>query len=129
MRHNRSVDTGPEVTLRKALWAARLRGYRKNVAKLPGKPDLVFGRARLAVFVHGCFWHQCPHCKRNRTPKANSAYWQRKFERNAERDRLNSEALEAMGYRVLVVWECQIRDDLGSVVRTVAEELAALSVG
>jgi DNA mismatch endonuclease (patch repair protein) len=121
MRGNRSYDTKPELRFRSALWAAGLRGYRKNVRKLPGKPDVVYGRAKLAIFVHGCFWHQCPHCARNRAPKANAAYWSAKFLANAERDARNVAALEALGYRVHVVWECRLKDAL-----KVVEEVAAL---
>lgn len=121
MRGNRGYDTKPELRVRSALWAAGLRGYRKNVRKLPGKPDMVYGRAKLAIFVHGCFWHQCPHCARNRVPKANAAYWAAKFLANAERDARNVAALEAKGYRVHVVWECRLKDTL-----KVVEEIAAL---
>ncbi|MGV3614500.1 MAG: very short patch repair endonuclease [Fimbriimonas sp.] len=110
MRANRGTETAPERRLRKALWADGLRGYRKNVRHLPGKPDVVFGRARLAVFVHGCYWHQCPHCTRNLTPKTNAAFWQAKFAANEARDGRNREALAAMGYRVHTVWECQMKD-------------------
>jgi DNA mismatch endonuclease (patch repair protein) len=118
MRANRAKDTGPEVALRKALWAAGLRGYRKNVRGLPGVPDVVYGPARLAVFVHGCFWHRCPLCARNVSPKTNAAYWQAKRGQNAERDARNQVALTAMGYRVMVVWECELaRDPVGVVAR------------
>lgn len=115
MRGNRSKDTKPELRLRRALWAAGLRGYRKNVRKLPGTPDVVFGRAKLAVFVHGCYWHQCPRCTRNRMPKTNAAYWEAKFAGNVERDARQQAALEEAGWRVLVVWECETKD-IASVV-------------
>src|SRR5687767_15564066 len=69
MQGNRSEGTKPELAFRKALWQAGLRGYRKNSKKLPGSPDVVFGKSKLAVFVHRCFWHGCPHCQRNRSPK------------------------------------------------------------
>ncbi len=110
MQGNRGTGTSPEVRLRKALWAAGLRGYRKNVRKLPGKPDVVFGRAKVAVFVHGCYWHQCPRCTRNRAPKTNALYWQAKFAANVERDARNEAALRDLGYRVVVVWECELGD-------------------
>jgi len=110
MQGNRYADTKPEIALRKALWHDGLRGYRKNVRKLPGRPDVVFGKRKLAIFVHGCFWHQCPICTRNRSPKTNAGYWSAKFAANLERDARNQAALEAMGYRVLVVWECELKD-------------------
>ena len=122
MRANRAKDTKPEITLRKALWAAGLRGYRKNVRGLPGTPDVVYGRARLAVFVHGCYWHQCPRCARNRKPKTNALYWEAKFALNAERDARQLRELDALGWRTLVLWECEMKDLTGAVAR-VAEAL------
>lgn len=125
MQGNRGKDTKPELLLRKALWSAGLRGYRKNVARLPEKPDIVFGRQRLAVFVHGCYWHQCPHCKRNLTPSTNSAFWAAKFSTNRERDERQKAALEAAGWRVLVVWECEVkRGDALERVRQALEQQA-----
>lgn len=106
---NTATETKPEKAFRKALWAAGLRGYRKNVRKLPGKPDVVYNRAKLALFVHGCYWHQCPYCQRNRTPKTNAQYWEAKFKQNTERDEKNQAALRALGYTVVVIWECQLR--------------------
>lgn len=117
MQGNRGRDTKPELALRRALWAAGLRGYRKNVRKLPGSPDVVYGRARLAVFVHGCYWHQCPLCKRNRNPRTNAAYWEAKFAGNAERDARQQAALGEAGWRVLVIWECELKDIAVSVAR------------
>ena len=122
MRANRAKDTGPELRLRRALWAAGLRGYRKNVRGLPGTPDVVYGRARLAVFVHGCYWHQCPRCARNRTPKTNALYWRAKFAANAERDARHLGDLDGMGWRTLVIWECELKD-LPSAVARVREAL------
>jgi DNA mismatch endonuclease (patch repair protein) len=95
------------------------------VRRLPGKPDLVFGPARLAVFVHGCFWHGCPNCDRNLTPRTNAAYWQAKFAQNRERDSRNRANLEAMGYRVLVLWECEAKASLPDAVDRIREALAA----
>lgn len=121
---NRSTETRPEQLLRKALWADGLRGYRKNVRKLPGKPDVVYGKAKLAVFVHGCYWHQCPYCSRNRLPKTNALYWEAKFVQNVERDKRNLVELQAKGYRVLVFWECQLKKGgVDDVVRQIREAL------
>ena len=117
MRANPSKDTKPELLLRKALWAAGLRGYRKHRRGLPGTPDLVYGPSRLAVFVHGCYWHQCPICTRNRLPKTNALYWSTKFAQNAERDARQQAALAAAGWRVLVLWECELRDPAAAVER------------
>ena len=76
MQGNTSTETEPERLLRAALFQSGVRGYRKNVRKLPGTPDVVFGKQKLAVFVHGCYWHRCPRCTRNIHPKTNSKFWQ-----------------------------------------------------
>ncbi len=125
MQANKGKDTGPELKFRKALWEAGLRGYRKNVRKLPGAPDVVFGRAKLAVFVHGCFWHQCPTCSRNLSPKHNSEYWRSKFTANVNRDIKNSEALRHAGYRVHVIWECELNSDVAHIVDQIKAALKA----
>lgn len=104
-------DTAPELVVRKALFAAgyRFRLHRKD---LPGKPDIVLPRRRLAVFVNGCFWHGHP-CKRGgRIPSTNREYWMAKVARNVERDRLVHDELEASGWRWTVIWECSLEADL-----------------
>lgn len=116
MRANRSKDTIPELTLRKALWNAGLRGYRVNVRSLPGTPDVVFTRAKLAVLVHGCFWHGCPNCTRYRLPKTNSAFWAAKLQENRDRDARARQGLIETGYSVEVIWECQVEQNLEAVV-------------
>lgn len=110
MRKVRSKDTGPEIRLRRLLRELGLRGYRVHYAALPGKPDVAFTRRKRAIFVHGCFWHghDCP-AGRN-TPKTNLAYWEPKLARNRKRDQKIQEDIRALGWEVLVVWECQIRD-------------------
>lgn len=116
MQGNFSADTKPEKRLRKALWAAGLRGYRKNVRALPGTPDIVFPRSKLAIFVQGCFWHGCPRCTRNLSPKTNSAFWRAKVGQNRERDARNAGELERLGFRVIAVWECELARDTGQEV-------------
>lgn len=111
MQANRSRDTSPEKMLRKLLWHAGLRGYRLNVAKLPGKPDVVFCRAKIAIFLHGCWWHGCPRCGRYRLPKTNSSYWKAKLDRNQARDIEVVARLEALRFEVIVVWECELKED------------------
>src|SRR5262245_55702681 len=105
----RSRDTAPERRVRAA--AQRLRRvFRRHAADLPGCPDLVFDRARVAVFVHGCFWHQHT-CKRGRrTPGTNREYWLAKFGRNVRRDKLARRRLRGRGWHVLTIWECQTAD-------------------
>jgi len=121
MRANRATETRPEVKLRRALWAAGLRGYRKNVRRLPGAPDVVFGPSKVCVFLHGCFWHGCERCSRNLKPRKNAAYWEAKIARNRERDRRNEEALAADGWQVLTIWECELKESLASFVERVRE--------
>jgi len=112
MSRIKGSNTGPELRLRKALWAAGLR-YRLKY-KLPGKPDLVMVSARLAVFVDGCFWHGCPdHGVR---PADNSDYWNEKIEGNIRRDeRINSQ-LRKLSWTVMRLWEHEVRNELPRVV-------------
>jgi DNA mismatch endonuclease (patch repair protein) len=112
MARVRSRNTDPEIKLRKALWSIGLR-YRL-ASKLPGSPDIVFVRARVAVFVDGCFWHGCP--THYRAPKTNQDFWSRKLERNQNRDaRVNTE-LAALGWHVVRVWEHEVHEKLEEVV-------------
>lgn len=103
-------DTRPEKRLRRALHAAGLR-YRLQARELPGRPDIVFRRAKLAIFVHGCFWHRHAGCEHARMPKSRLDFWRMKLEGNVERDARQVGELEAAGYTVLTLWECESRDD------------------
>jgi len=107
----RSKDMKPELAVRKTAHALGFR-FRLHRKDLPGKPDLVFPKYRAAIFVHGCFWHQHaePKCLDGRPPKSNLAYWGPKLARNRERDASSRAALEAQGWRVLIVWECETKD-------------------
>jgi DNA mismatch endonuclease (patch repair protein) len=124
MRANRGSDTGPERRVRAALRAAGLSGYRLNWRKAPGRPDVAYPGRKVAVFVHGCFWHRCPRCNPP-NPKAHSEFWTRKFELNVERDARKRAQLEDAGWVVLVIWECDVRERLPESVARVAEMLAA----
>jgi DNA mismatch endonuclease (patch repair protein) len=104
MKSNRASGTRPEIILAKLL---RKRLVKSN---LPGSPDFVYPRARLAVFVHGDFWHRCPQCNLA-LPKRHREFWRRKFARNVERDELVKKELEVLGWRVMVVWGHELRDD------------------
>ena len=105
----RSKDTKPEVLVRKIIH--RL-GFRFNLHKnnLPGKPDIVLNRYRIVIFVNGCFWHQHKNCKRSNIPKSNQQYWIPKLERNLERDKINKIDLNKEGWKVIVLWECEMQD-------------------
>ncbi|MEI7430590.1 MAG: very short patch repair endonuclease [Betaproteobacteria bacterium] len=107
MARIRSMNTRPEMLLRKALFALGLR-YRLHFGKLPGCPDLVFPKYKVVAFVHGCFWHW-HGCERSRMPKTNVGYWRAKIARNQARDSKNVAALCALGWRVLIVWECALK--------------------
>jgi DNA mismatch endonuclease (patch repair protein) len=125
MRSNRSRDTSPEVTLRKALWQEGLRGYRLHRRELPGTPDIVFIKRRVAVLVHGCYWHACRKCGRYRLPATNRDYWLAKIARNRSRDARNILALRKLGYRVVLVWECQLKQNLPQEVARVRAALGS----
>lgn len=105
MRRVRQRDTAPEMVVRRFLHAAGLR-YRLNVRSLPGSPDMVLPKYKVAIFVHGCFWHRHDGCRLTTTPKTNAAFWQSKFVANVRRDRTKARALRLAGWRVFVVWEC-----------------------
>lgn len=111
MSSNRSKNTKPEILLRKALWAAGIRGYRLHWKSVPGKPDIAFPGKRIAIFVNGCFWHRCPHCNLS-LPKNNSEFWEAKFRRNVERDAQKLAELKHLNWTVLVIWECELKQDL-----------------
>lgn len=114
MRLVKSRDTSPELGARRLLHAAGLR-FRLHVAILPGKPDIVLPRHRMAVFVHGCLWHQ-HGCKRSQMPATNTNFWTRKIARNVERDTEHILALRRAGWRVETVWGCQVSQDTEHVI-------------
>lgn len=118
-----SSSTKPEQVLRRALWNLGFR-YRLNVRSLPGKPDIVLSRYRTAIFVHGCFWHGHIDCKYFTVPKTNTEFWQAKVARNQERDQEVWRKLEAKGWNVIIVWECQLKKaNLDETVERVAAEI------
>lgn len=125
MARVRSRNTRPELMVRKALYAAGFR-YQVNRRQMPGSPDIVFPGHRLAVFIHGCFWHQHVGCPRSKMPKANREFWQHKLTCNVVRDNANKLILEQMGWKVLIVWECAIKGpgalekiviDVGNIIK------------
>jgi DNA mismatch endonuclease (patch repair protein) len=114
MSRIRGRNTKPEITVRSVLHGLGLR-FRLHHRDLPGKPDVVLPRRRIAVFVHGCFWHRHSGCPFAYNPKTNTAFWSRKFEGNTSRDLRDRRRLRKLGWHVVVVWECQAtnRDALG----------------
>lgn len=100
-------DTPPEMAVRRALHAKGFR-FRTHIGSLPGRPDIVFPRYRTVLMVHGCFWHHHKNCARAKIPNANRNFWHEKLVGNSNRDKLNASRLRRLGWRVLVVWECQL---------------------
>lgn len=111
MSSNKAKNSKPEMILRKFLWADGIRGYRLHPKGLPGRPDIAFPVAHVAVFVNGCFWHRCPHCNYD-LPKHNSAFWKEKFNKNVERDKKKIMALEELGWRTITIWECEMKSNI-----------------
>ena len=116
MRRVKGKDTTPELAVRRALTRLGAR-YRLHRADLPGKPDIVLPGRRLALFVHGCFWHGHDCARGSRVPKQNRDYWVGKVARNRARDAASREALAALGWRVETIWECEMRDAEGPSLR------------
>lgn len=108
MRAVKRAHTRPEVVVRQALHALGLR-FRLHRRDLPGSPDIVLPKFRTVVFVHGCFWHRHPDCRYATTPKSRQEYWLPKFEANVERDARKEAQLRELGWRVLVMWECETK--------------------
>jgi DNA mismatch endonuclease (patch repair protein) len=123
MSANRAKNTRPELTLRAQLYAEGVRGYRLHPKDVPGRPDISFRSQKLAVFINGCFWHRCPRC-RLPLPKSNQEFWKEKFERNVKRDQLKIRQLKHAGWRVLVIWECEIEANLVICTERVRQMLA-----
>lgn len=119
MRAVKSRDTSPEMKVR-ALLRAIAPGYRLHRAELPGKPDVAYVGRKRAIFVHGCFWHGHDCSRGARAPKANAAYWRAKIDRNRARDGRNLESLQALGWRAMVVWECELKDEAALRARLAA---------
>lgn len=117
----RSRNTRIEVAVRQALWAAGVRGYRLH-RDLPGHPDIVFPRCRLAVFVDGCFWHRCPNCFR--VPKTRQEYWETKIARNVARDESVNTRLQEAGWTVLRIWEHEVNRELSRCVERITRLLS-----
>jgi len=115
MSSNKGKDTKPELQLRRSMWAKGIRGYRLNWKKAPGRPDIAFPGRKLAIFVHGCFWHRCAKCNLP-SPKSNTEFWKTKFDRNVLRDAQKNEQLIKMGWTVITVWECDIKNNLKNIV-------------
>ena len=121
MARIRGRDTGPELLVRRVAHRMGLR-FRLHRRDLPGRPDLVFPKHRLVVFIHGCFWHRHEGCRKSSTPKSRTGFWLEKFAANVDRDARQEAALKALGWRVFIIWQCETKDEAA-----VERRLAALT--
>ncbi|MCB9168970.1 MAG: very short patch repair endonuclease [Flavobacteriales bacterium] len=122
MSRIRAKDTSPERALRRALRDAGHRGYRLHYAKVPGRPDIAFVGRKVAVFVHGCFWHGCPYCRPAR-PRTHRRFWNEKLDRNKDRDKRKARTLRQAGWLVVTIWECRLKKDPIAQLRRVENAL------
>ncbi len=122
MSHIRSKNTKPEMMVRRYLFRHGFR-YRLHVGTLPGCPDVVLSKHRLVIFVHGCFWHHHPGCRYAREPHSNQAYWLPKLKATEDRDTIHIRVLRNLGWRVIVVWECELKQDPETCCRRLLDEV------
>ncbi len=113
-------NTGPEVKLRKLLWSQGIRGYRIHY-NLPGKPDIVFTKRKIAIFVDGCFWHKCPVCFQE--PETRKEFWMKKIQSNIERDKKVNAQLKEMEWTVMRFWEHDIRKKPDAVIKKIKNKM------
>ncbi len=124
MSSNRGKGTYPELLINSGLRKRGISGFLLSPKSLPGRPDIYFPKAKLAIFVNGCFWHSCPYCQPS-IPKSHKTFWSNKFDRNRARDREKRKELRALGRKVLVIWECQIKKDISRQIMRISRALDA----
>ena len=122
MSRIKGKDTKIEVEVRKYLFSKGYR-FRKNDKRYPGKPDIVLPKYHVAIFVHGCFWHRHEGCKDATTPKTRTEFWLEKFDKNVKNDQIKQEKLKEMGWRVIVIWECELKRDFQGIMDWLEQEL------
>lgn len=121
MSHIKSKSTSLEILVRKRLFRDGFR-YRINVSTLPGKPDIVLPKYHTVIFINGCFWHR-HNCKLATMPKTHTDFWQRKFEQNVKNDLVNHKKLRNMGWHVIILWECEIKEDFEQLIKVTESEM------
>lgn len=109
MSRVKSTETKPEIRIRSVVHRLGYR-FRKNKSSLPGRPDIVLARYKKVIFVHGCFWHGHKRCNRASRPTTNKIFWDKKLDSNIQRDKNNNKILKSMGWKILTIWECEIKD-------------------
>ena len=122
MSRIKGKDTKIEVEVRKYLFSKGYR-FRKNDKRYPGKPDIVLPKYHVAIFVHGCFWHRHEGCKDATTPKTRTEFWLEKFDKNVKNDQIKQEKLRKLGWKVIVIWECEINKDLIKTMEWLEQEI------
>ena len=122
MSRIKGKDTKIEVEVRKYLFSKGYR-FRKNDKRYPGKPDIVLPKYHVAIFVHGCFWHRHKGCKDATTPKTRTEFWLEKFDKNVKNDRIKQEKLRELGWKVIVIWECEIKKDMIKTMEWLEQEI------
>ena len=125
MSRIKGKDTSPEVAVRKYLFSQGYR-YRKNVRKLHGCPDIVLPKYKTCIFVNGCFWHKHEGCRYFVWPKSNAEFWREKIEGNVARDNKNYNLLQDEGWKVIIIWECEVRNNFQERMQRVMDELISL---
>jgi len=120
MSQIKGTDTKPEVKLRKYIYSKGIRGYRKS-SDLPGKPDIIFNKYKLAIFVDGCFWHRCPKCFKE--PDTNKSFWKEKISGNVNRDKKINRLLSNKGWKILRFWEHELNNNLNKCYLNLYNEL------
>ena len=126
MSHIRGKDTSIEIQVRSYLFNAGFR-FRKNVRKLPGTPDIVLKKYKTVIFINGCFWHHHKGCKHATIPKTNVDYWENKFQKNIANDNKNKRELRKLGYKVIVVWECELKKNFEKRMGKLIKEINKLT--
>lgn len=122
MSRIRGKDTKIEIKVRKFLFSKGFR-YRKNVATLPGKPDIVLSKYKTVIFIHGCYWHRHKDCKYSYMPKSNIEFWKNKFSENVANDEKNRRQLEESGWKVITLWECDIKQKFNATMDNLIQQL------
>ncbi|MDD7679197.1 MAG: DNA mismatch endonuclease Vsr [Stecheria intestinalis] len=122
MSRIKSKDTKPEIAVRQYLFANGFR-FRKNDKRYPGKPDIVLPKYHTIIFVHGCFWHRHEGCKQATTPKSRTDFWLEKFQKNVQNDAKHIQELKNMGWKVIVLWECELEKQFEETMRNVIAEI------